>query len=226
MINLKQYKGFCLLKGDYSIEAKKLGLFCTLGKIPLIRVEKNITCPIDYVPCGSVEWCLFSLGKTLIPDYYPLWLSQYLYRKVWKEDKWPLGQKVFIKPSDVYKRFTGFETTGTYKKKKKGPFWCSEIVKFENEWRYYITNGKVICGEWYWGDEVNTPKAPDISHIHIPNEFCGTIDFGMMKVNGIIPYKFTLVEVHHPFACGWYGDKTELYAQWLIDGWGSLLEGK
>ena len=170
------------------------------------------------MPSGSVEWCLKSLGKNIIPNYYPEWLSNHLYRKVWKEDKWPLGKKVFIKPADKYKRFTGFETTGTYKKKKKPPYWCSEIVEFVNEWRYYISGGKVLTGEWYWGDEINTPDAPELS-INIPEAFYGTLDFGITKTGN-----FSLVEAHHPFACGWYGKQHEIYLQWLIDGWNHLQQ--
>jgi hypothetical protein len=224
LIDLKGYNGFALANGDTSFEANRLSLYCSLNDIPCIRVKN---CPDNFVPSGSVEWCLKQLGKEIIPDYYPDWLSSYFNRKVWKEDKWPIDKKVFIKPSDKYKRFTGKAIfVGSYKGKKRGPYWCSEIVSFENEWRYYISNGKVLCGEWYWGDEINTPKAPNIDHIHIPIEFCGTLDFGMMKVNETIPYKFTLIEVHHPFSCGWYGKQEDdyIYFQWLVDGWKYMKE--
>lgn len=216
MLNMRRFKGFALIKNDRSSEADKLSLYCTLEKIPLIRVNKNEKCPVEYVPCGGVEWCELTLGQHITPDYYPMWLvatNECLHRTVWREDKWPLGKKVFIKPSDRYKRFTGFVTTGTYKKKKKPPFYCSDIVKFINEWRYYISFGKVLVAEWYWGDEKNTPPAREFPY-WIPQDYCGAIDFGMTD-NG----KFSLIEAQHPFACGWYGNKTEIYAQWLIDGW-------
>jgi hypothetical protein len=233
-IDLKHYKGFALMKNDLlSRESQVISMMCNTWDIPLARVDKNKPCPKEYIPCGSVEWCELSMGYNILgvesnfhiqPNYYPMWLNEYLYRNVWETDKWPLGKKVFIKPSDRYKRFTGFCTTGTHKKKKKPPFICSDIVTFENEWRYYISNGKVLCGQWYWGNEVNTPDAPNIDHIKFPEGFCGAVDFGMMKVNESIPYKFALIEVQHPFACGWYGKQHELYLQWLIDGWEYMEE--
>jgi hypothetical protein len=220
MIDLKGYQGFALMKGDRSIEASKLELYCSLNSIPIVRIDKDISCSDEYVPCGGVEWCLECLGKKVVPDYYPEWLSEFLYRKVWRTDKWPLGKKVFIKPAGKYKRFTGFVTTGTYKKKKKPPFWCSDIVHFVNEWRYYVADGKILCGEWYWGDEVNTPEAPKLD-INIPEGYCGAIDFGMLKEE-----KLALIEVQHPFSCGWYGKDIELYAQWLVSGWDYMRKYK
>lgn len=216
-LDFKNYKGFCILNNDTSYEAKKLIIFCLVNDIKLLRIDKNNKCPENYVPCGSVKWCLKSLGFNITPNYYPKWLNKYLNRNVWKEEKWPL-KKVFIKPADIYKRFTGFITTGTYNKKKKPPFWCSEIINFDNEYRYYITNGKVLCGEWYTGKylydfNINNPEIPDISFIDIPKNFSGTIDIG------IYDNKLTLVEVHHPFACGWYGKDDKIFFQWLIDGW-------
>lgn len=145
------------------------------------------------------------------PDYYPKWLTSYLYRKVWKDDKWVLGKRFFVKPADKYKRFTGFVTYGTYAKKKKPPFWYSDIVSFTNEWRYYISNGKVLCGEWYWGEKEQ--EAPKLL-FDIPVTYSGALDFGILTTG-----EFALVESQHPFACGWYGKSIALYAQWLIDGW-------
>lgn len=223
MLDLKEHAGFALMIGDTSIEASRLTMFCHLNDIKLIRINKKHIFPSNYIPCGSVEWCESILGKHIIPDYYPEWLHEYLHRKVWKADKWPL-EKVFIKCSDRYKRFTGFVTTGTYKGKKKPPYWCSEIVHFENEWRYYISNGKVLCSGWYSGDEENTPDAPELN-IEIPSDFCGAVDFGTLRKPEIYPHEefsvLALVESQHPFSCGWYGPREQdhLYFQWMIDGW-------
>jgi len=215
-IDLKGYKGFCFFKKDDSWERACISLVCTMLNIPTIALDINDPYPKDYVPSGSVEWCLQCLGREMIPDYYPKWASKHLHRSVWKHDKWPLNQKVFIKPADRYKRFDGFKTTGSYKKKKKPPYWCSEIIQFEDEWRYYISEGKVLTGEWYSGDEINTPDAPELN-IDIPKDFYGTLDFGMIHFK-----KLALVEAHPPFACGWYGKQNEIYVQWLIDGWNHL----
>lgn len=214
MINLHGYKGFCTIHHDTTFESKMVYYYCYENDIPHIRVNKNEPCPDEYIPCGSIEWCTLSMGKTIVPDYYPEWMSKYLHRKVWKADKWILGEKYFVKPADIHKRFTGFCTFGTYSKKKKPPYWYSEIVTFVNEWRYYISNGKVLCGHWYDGDEINTPDAPELD-IYIPNGFCGTLDFGYLTTG-----EFALIEVHEPFAVGWYGNmEDDVYLQWLIDGW-------
>ena len=124
-----------------------------------------------------------------------------------------MGKKIFIKPSDKNKRFTGFVTNGGYKGKKKPPYWCSEVVYFVNEWRYYIANGKVLTAEWYSGDEIDTPDAPQID-ANWPEDYCNAVDFGLTKEGKIV-----LVEANQPFACGWYGKQHDLYTKWIIEGW-------
>ena len=217
MLNLKQFKGFSTISGDRSREANCLLIYSITHDIPVQRVrDRHTKCPEGFVPVGSVEWCLNSLGRNITPNYYPEWLSDHLYRKVWQQTHWPL-ERVFIKPSDKDKRFTGFVTTGTYRKKKKPPFWCSNIVKFQNEWRYYISNGEVLCDGWYDGDEINTPDAP-LLDIQIPLDYCGAVDFGLLTTG-----ELALVEANHPFACGWYGTDHGEYFQWLVDGWEYML---
>ena len=187
---------------------------CILQRIPYRIYSRFKDVPKDSIPVGTVEWCEYFLNKEVtIPDYYPDFLKNQLHRNVWRADKWPLGDKVFIKPSDRHKRFTGFVTSGTYRKKKKGPYWCSDIVKFTNEWRYYVADGKILTGEWYWGDEVNTPNAPKLC-INIPNNWCGVIDFGTLDTG-----ELALIEAQPPYACGWYGKDHKLYVDFLIKGW-------
>ena len=122
---------------------------------------------------------------------------------------------MFIKPADKEKRFQARITNGGYKGKKKPPYWCSDIVNFTNEWRYYVSNGEILTGEWYKGDEIACPDAP-ILNITFPRGFCGAVDMGL------VDNKITLVEVNHPFSCGWYGKNHELYAKWIINGWNYL----
>lgn len=219
MINLSGHSGFALLKNDNSSEANAIAIHCLMNNISLIKMDKTTKCPEDLIPCGDINWCMLSLGREVTPDYYPGWLTPYLYRKVWREDKWPL-KKVFIKPSDKYKRFDGFIATGTYKKKKSPPFYCSEITHFQNEWRYYITKGKVVASGWYLGDEVNTPEAP-ILNINIPAYYSGAVDFGITTKGDL-----ALVEAQHPFSCGWYGAQKDngVFLQWLVDGWVYMKE--
>ena len=177
--------------------------------------------PPDFIPCGGVDWCLEVLGRDVVPDYYPEFLSNYLHRKVWRSDEWPLGAKTFVKPSDRYKRFTGFVTNGGYRNKKRGPYWCSEVVKFENEWRYYVSHGKVLASGWYWGYEKGQPEAPRLT-MPLPDDYCGALDFGTLVGH---PETLALIEANHPFACGWYGKDPRAYAKWIIDGWAYMTSG-
>lgn len=208
-------KGIAVLQHDHSTEANKLMAYCMLKDIPFKRITIKDELPEGFVPSGSVEWSEQLLGFVSEPDYYPDWLQNHLHRKVWKADKWPLGEKVFIKPADKHKRFNGLVTNGGWKGKKKGPYWCSEVVSFVNEWRYYVADGKVLCGEWYDG-QIDEPDAPELN-IKIPCGYCGALDFGMTNKG-----HFALVEAQPPYACGWYGvrqEKIELYYEWLVKGW-------
>lgn len=206
-----------LVRGRCAQEEKAILEHCILQKIPYKLCNRVEEIPAGYIPHGEVEWCEhFIPEERTIPNYYPEFLQQYLFRSVWRADSWPLGSKVFIKPADRHKRFTGFVTSGGYRKKKKGPFCCSDIVAFTNEWRYYVADGQVLTGEWYSGDEINTPDAPEL-HVKIPEDFCGTLDFGTLKTG-----EFALVEAHPPYACGWYGKNHKLYVEWLIKGWAYL----
>jgi len=214
-MNLYDYLGIALLN-DSSPETVKTKLYCLCHDIPYKMYNKNQIIDSNFVPVGgSVEWCQKQLGYSIIPDYYPSWLNIYISRNIWYADKWDfIGKHIFIKPSDKYKRFTGFITTGTYSKKRKPPFMCSSVVKFIDEFRYYISNGEVLSADWYYGEE-KTIIAPKISFDAItPIGFCGAVDIGILD-NG----EYELIEVQHPFACGWYGDDIALYIQWCIDGW-------
>lgn len=196
------YNGFVLQQHKiYGKEEQVVISHCITHDIPYKICSMTDPVPDDMIPCGTVEWCEKFLSKEkTVPNYYPDFLKEHLFRKVWREDKWPLGKRVFIKPADRHKRFIGFCTTGGYRKKKRGPYWCSEIVKFTNEWRYYIADGKVLTGEWYDGiNQESTPEAPDLK-INIPGDFCGALDFGFLSTG-----EFALIEANSPYACGWYG---------------------
>jgi len=217
MIDLKGYSGFCLTTEDHSPEANNISMYCMMKDISVVRVKESYSCLHNLIPSGSVDWCLKSLGKHITPNYYPQWCKHLLYRNVWKGDKWLL-QKVFVKPADRHKRFTGFITNGTYSKKKKPPFWFSDIVQFTDEYRYYVTEGKVVFADWYWNEDNpdGTIIQPPQLELDVPNDWSGTIDMGYLATS-----EFALIECHPPFACGWYGgsNNIEVYMQWLIDGW-------
>lgn len=131
-----------------------------------------------------------------------------------------MGERVFIKPSDIYKRFNGRITDGSYKGKKKGPYYCSEIISFTNEWRYYISKGRVLASAWYLGSDegASTPSLEEFN-ISWPKHWVGSADFGITLDRGLC-----LVEAHEPFAVGNYlGINSTVYPEWVIDGWEYLL---
>lgn len=200
--------------GSCPNEEKAIISYCLLNRIPYKVCQKQTDVPDGFIPVGNVDFCesFIQKDKTL-PNYFPHFVKDYLFRDIWTSDKWVLKKNVFVKPADKHKRFNGFITIGGYRKKKKGPLICSSVVKFINEWRYYISNGKVLTGEWYSGDEENTPDAP-LLDIEIPENFCGTIDMGMLDTG-----KFAVVECHPPYSCGWYGKDDKLFVKWIIDGW-------
>jgi hypothetical protein len=211
--------GFTLQSGHICREESALMNYCVLNRVPYKICRKPEESPDGYIPCGTVEWCEKFLPKEkATPDYYPEFLKDHLFRNVWKTNTWPWGQKVFIKPADFHKRFNGKITTGTFKGKKRGPYWCSGIVSFTNEWRYYVADGKILVGEWYSGDEINEPDAP-VLNITIPEGYCGALDFGTLTTG-----ELALVEAQPPYACGWYGKKHALFAEWLIKGWAYLTK--
>ncbi len=204
-------KGFAIQRGQCEWEGKCLIYVGIYHKIPsrLIYDAKDVI--EGWVPSGTVQWVSKIIGENIIPDYFPNFLSRWITRKVWRDNKWP-GKNIFLKPADKYKRFDGF-ITDEMSKRKKGPFWCSEIVNFQNEWRWYIAYGEVIGAYWYKGILDEPVEAPTLD-ITWPKNWCGAVDFGILE-NG----KIELIESHHPFACGWYGKKHEEYAKFLTLGW-------
>jgi len=211
--------GFALQEGycASSKEALAVHYYAMMQKIPVKIFGNAKMIPYGFVPSGSVEFCEQYLGRTVTPDYYPEFLKDHLHRRVWKADNWP-KQLVFVKPADKYKRFNAF-ITSSHLKPQPVPFWCSEVVHFIEEWRYYVADGIVLTSEWYAGDEVNMPDAPKFVTVEIPKGYCGALDFGILSTG-----EFALVEAQHPFACGWYGKNHDLYVEWLVRGWDYMVK--
>jgi hypothetical protein len=77
----------------------------------------------------------------------------------------------------------------------------------------------VKAAEWYDGDEINMPVAPELN-IKIPEGYCGALDFGTLQSG-----ELALIEANSPYACGWYGrvgSGSSVYVEWLISGWNYL----
>lgn len=181
---------------------------------------------VDYaepgsVPIGDVEFCesvLAHLGYARpIPDFYPEFLHDAMLRK-WDRIRVTgtefLVGKWFVKSGDGYKvGVTGLQPDGY--RLPRGWNYLSEPVQFVHEWRYYVANGEVLAAGWYDGIDGDEP-APQLC-VQWPKTFSGAVDFGRLDDGRI-----ALVESHHPYACGWYGDDSEMWVLWLLESWKSM----
>ena len=83
MINLYNYNGF-VIEDIHSPESKQLQAYCIVNDI---YFERYFKIPDNLIPVGSVEFCEKILGYSVLPNYYPDWLSHKFYRKIWRKPK-------------------------------------------------------------------------------------------------------------------------------------------
>lgn len=193
-------------------EGQAIAGYCALNGLRFRVVRHGRDVAENEIPVGDVAFIHEVLGRYITPDYYPRFLDQYLHRKIWWSDSWPYHQRCFVKPADRHKRFTGFVKRVGWKGRKKGPLWCSEIVEFVSEWRWYIHDGKIIDARWGSGIEAPVPELG----ITFPKGYCAAVDFGRLATG-----ELALIEANSPFSCGWYGPLKDaaIYARWLSDCW-------
>ena len=212
------FQGFAIQRHHEGWEGKALTIVACLDRLPCRTFVKPEEVSVGWIPCGTVPWVSAVLNRPVVPHYFPKFLSSFVTRKIWYADKWT-KERAFVKPSDRHKRFTGFVSPVGWSKKRKGPLVYSEIVSFQDEWRFYVADGRLLTAEWYWPENGEEKPAP-VLDIQWPDGWCGTADFGTLPDG-----KVELVECHPPFACGWYGKKHELYAEFLTLGWRWLTNG-
>lgn len=176
--------------------AKDLGLSYKITKDP---IEGTI-------PVGDIPYCEKLLGKDeRVIDFFPEFLKDYRKRKIWLN-----SGTGFIKHATQWKSDFKSQVTNI---SPNFPFYCSEVVDFVSEWRYYVAEGDLICSGTYSGDE----DPPDLKIKWIGS---GAFDFGRLS-NGEV----ALVEAHAPFACGWYGENHIDYTYWQYYAWNDFLKG-
>lgn len=166
------------------------------------------------IPVGTVEYCTPVFGKQpKVKNFYPSFLSDFVSRNITLISSMTTNDYFFAKnatewKSDHPKLVKEVLWDG------KSLWWVSDVVKFTQEWRYYVADGCLITTGWYDGNDQNEP-APELD-IKWPLGFSGAVDFGRLS-NGQIE----LVEAHAPYGCGWYGETrdNELYALWLYESW-------
>lgn len=172
------------------------------------------------IPVGSIAWCERIYGQR-VPIYYPEFMQPYFHRTIRRavyNDK-ETYKNVFMKHATAYKQPViqcGDE------------IWCSEIVRFTNEWRYYVGNGRIIASAWYDGDisdddvcAGNVPPPPTLPRMLRRTlqsmQWCGVLDMGTM-MNAEKKEVFALVEACHPYAVGWYPANGDGFADFLRMG--------
>lgn len=121
------------------------------------KIELDDQCLV----AGSVPFVLQAMRRLGIdvPTHnpYPDVLTEFLHRKVWRQDRLrdvlaerdKGGNRVFVKPANGWKRFTGFvvEFSSDYRfngASKNSPVWVSEPIEFISEWRAYVANGELL----------------------------------------------------------------------------------
>lgn len=159
--------------------------------------------PVECLHVGSVEFVESVIGPRL-PDCYPFWTCLHWHRRIER-------RRAFVKSATSYKRREAFVDQ----------VYLSDPVEFVDEWRHYVVGGVSLCSWWYAGDEDTCDvdaHGPGLL-FEVPSGFCGAVDIGRL-VDG----RIALVEVGHPYAIGWYGDRADAaaYVAFLIRGWESL----
>jgi len=171
-----------------------------------------------------VEFCERVLGDDAmgLKDFYPTFLKAWrrrelaLCRPSLFGERSVVGAPLFFKDGKSWK--SDEQPTRILAVREKIPnVWCylSDVVKFVDEWRYYVADGCVVDAGWYQGENEDA-VAPELG-IEWPEGFSGAVDFGRLDTGEI-----ALVEAHAPFACGWYGDDHENFALWQAVAWENM----
>ena len=195
-----KYNGRESIKG--MVGAKQLGYHVGWGSNPDITRS---------APIGSVEYCESWLNYLPKPDFAPIWLKDWFHRTIRIQQLKIADTDVFVKSAEKYKEFPA-KIIKQWELLPDGLLFLSEIVEFTQEWRYYVADGTVLATGWYDGNNEDE-EAPNLN-INWTDGWCGAADFGRLSTGEI-----ALVECHHGYACGWYGEDHAAYAMWVIECW-------
>lgn len=202
--------------------------------------------PLEDEPlvCGSIPFIKHAmriLGIEL-PKHtpYPSAIAEHLHRKVvrWLKLSYVLsildeGERLFVKPADDWKRFTGFVAEYSTDPRFQGAsrsmaVWTSEPVNFLSKWRAYVAEGKVLDIRFadHGGDRSKTPDEKIIHGAVAALKESGegvdgyVIDFGVLDSG-----QTALVEVNDGFSCGAYdGVRAETLFKVYNARWQELLK--
>lgn len=197
------------------------------------------------VAIGSVNFVKHSLrqlGKTL-PEHtpYPGILGGILHREVRKlsalrEARQMLaeGQRLFVKPADAWKRFTGFVAEDPRDMRFNGAsssmaVWISAQVDFVSEWRAYVARDQLLDLRFAdnGGDRSVMVDRGVIEEAVRSLAATGTapagyvMDFGVLRPSG----QTALIEMNDGFSFGAYDCVApEVYWEVAVSRWAELVQ--
>ncbi len=209
-------------------EEKMLMKYC---KTNLSSIHYSIQPTPTTIPVGNIKWCEMVYG-VIIPDYYPFFLSKYLYRNVWVTSYQIISERViptFIRPAAQYHKWSShiydYRVTSDIPEQER--VICSDVVNFLDEWRYYFVKGELLDSAWYKGNlNINksiktlnkpSPNLPTcLSELLQKRRYTGVLDMGTLVVDGKMV--LALVKAVHSHAARWYPRimSYENYAKFLI----------
>lgn len=176
------------------------------------------------------------MGKPVSkPSDYPESLRGYLERKVWTSTVREMRHllmhdetaPVFVKPMDRVKVFTGQVVSGHWdlhvlaQVSQATRLYCSEVVDWKTEWRFFVVEGEIVGARHYWGDESVRPDRDRVREAlgnfdGAPRAFA--MDWGVLE-NG----ETALLEVNDGYSLGSYGLDDEVYCSVLETRWRELV---
>ena len=206
-----------------------------------VRIEDLDMLPKSgWIPVGTVEFCRAAMARQGIDEpsvsTYPDALTAFLGRTVWASTAIQVricDRPVFVKPMQA-KRFTGFiwPHGGMNQQEFQAipdhfPVWCSQVVSFSAEWRFYVCRGEIV-GAGRYDDGPENASVPDqgvVREIVAIYQNAGApagygLDVGVDQDGRIL-----LVEVNDGWALGLYkGMPERSYLGLLAARWEELLE--
>ena len=204
-------------------KAAVLGLLCTAGASEASVVRSSLDqlsemdgLAPDYVPIGSVEFCLARMGRLGIarPPHmsYPPALRDYLKREIVARHYADVAPGAFVKPVDTVKLFTGHlkgaahpEDAALLQNAADLLVWTCVPVEFNSEVRYYIIDGEV-AGHGRYDNGPDDADIPDMQVVKAAVSVMNrarppagyALDFGVTRAGT------SLVEANDGWALGLY----------------------
>jgi len=173
-----------------------------------------------------------------VPNDYPKSLSPFMHRRIWKSTLGEAerevlegsGTAVFVKPADRRKSFTGrvFEGMddlyGVSGVSRRQEVWCSQVVKWQSEYRVYVNQDQIVSIDCYAGN-----SAPPLDQVALRQALTAFqtsgeapraygIDFGVLSTG-----ETALIEANDGYALGAYQISAEAYTNLLEARWRELL---